>query len=251
MERMHSTAGRPVQPQVTIRYTLNGQEYAMRVDKFPFLIGRDSASAQLVLPDATVSRAHGRLVCRNGAVLLENMSRTNPTTLNGQIMEGPVELSSGDQAYMGICKLVFHIRQPAQTARPERRAPVYPKEEYPEERPRPARRQTPEPRPVRQSPPEYLEREYPEEEPRPVRRAPERRAEAPRMTEEPPAPEPRPVRHERRTASQPEAPAREPRRTAQESGSERDKNMLILLTAAGLVIALILAGFTMFITIFS
>ena len=71
------------------------------------------------------------------------------------------------------------------------------------------------------------------------------------MTEEPPAPAPRPVRHERRTASQPEAPAREPRRTAQESGSERDKNMLILLTAAGLVIALILAGFTMFITIFS
>ena len=95
---------------VTIRYVGNGHEAAVQVDRFPYLIGRDSSSVQLTLPDATVSRTHAQLTYQNGVVLLENISQTNKTSVNGCVVEQPVQLNSGDQAIMGSCRLTFEIQ---------------------------------------------------------------------------------------------------------------------------------------------
>jgi len=97
-------------PLVTIRYAANGQESVAQVDQFPCLIGRDSSSVQLALPDATVSRVHARLTCQDGAVLLENISTTNKTAVNGQFIESPVPIHTGDQAILGSCRLFFEIQ---------------------------------------------------------------------------------------------------------------------------------------------
>lgn len=114
MER-ESVSGSGV--QITIRYIVGGQEFIAQVDHFPFLIGRDSASVQLALPDATVSRVHARLICQDGAVLLENISATNKTAVNGRVISAPAELNSGDRAVMGSSQLVFGIEWPVESGK--------------------------------------------------------------------------------------------------------------------------------------
>ena len=94
---------------VTIRYVANNQEDTVQVDRFPYLIGRDSSSVQLALPDATVSRTHARLICQDGIVMLENVSATNRTAVNGRFIDHPVPLNTGDQAILGSCKLFFEV----------------------------------------------------------------------------------------------------------------------------------------------
>lgn len=95
---------------VTIHYTLNDRETVVQADQFPYLIGRDSSSVQLALPDAAVSRIHAQLTYQNGVVLLENISKTNKTSVNGQVIEQPVQINNGDQAVMGSCRLTFEIQ---------------------------------------------------------------------------------------------------------------------------------------------
>lgn len=103
----------PAGVQVTIRYQAGGQELAVQADRFPYLIGRDSSSVHLALPDATVSRVHARLTCQDGAVWLENISATNKTALNGQYIQQPVQLRTGDKAIMGSSQLLFEVQLPA------------------------------------------------------------------------------------------------------------------------------------------
>ena len=103
----------PSQPgiEVKVRYTGNGREATVQADRFPYLIGRDSTSVQLALPDATVSRIHAQITCQNGVVLLENISKTNKTSVNGRTIEQPVQINSGDQAVMGSFRLTFEIQE--------------------------------------------------------------------------------------------------------------------------------------------
>lgn len=95
-----------------IRYKVNDQESVIQVDRFPYLIGRDSSSVQLALPDATVSRTHARLTYQDGAVWLENVSTTNKTAVNGQYIQQPIQLSTGDKALLGSSQLFFEIQFP-------------------------------------------------------------------------------------------------------------------------------------------
>lgn len=110
--------------QVTLRYVVNNQESIAQVDKFPYLIGRDSSSVQLALPDATVSRIHVRLSCQDGAVWLENVSATNKTAVNGQYIQRPVQLNTGDTAILGSSQLLFDIRSCAESENAQPPEPV-------------------------------------------------------------------------------------------------------------------------------
>lgn len=103
---------------VTIRYVANNQEATVQVERFPYLIGRDSSSVQLALPDATVSRKHAQLIFQDGAVLIENISETNKTAVNGQYIDRPTPLSTGDQAILGSSKLFFDIQHIAEIVNP-------------------------------------------------------------------------------------------------------------------------------------
>lgn len=100
--------------QITIRFTVGDREATAQVNRFPFLIGRDSSSVQLALPDATVSRVHAKLIYQDGVVLIENISTTNKTVVNDRIIGAPTVLSNGDRAVMGSSRLVFEVTKPAE-----------------------------------------------------------------------------------------------------------------------------------------
>lgn len=142
---------------VTIRYVTNNQEATVQVEQFPYLIGRDSSSVQLALPDATVSRKHAQLIYRDGAVLIENISETNKTAVNGQYIDRPTPLSSGDQAILGSSKLFFDIQPIAKPAAPEAETSVTEALPVPEqdesEKSEPAPKEPDPPRPVQSDAP--------------------------------------------------------------------------------------------------
>ncbi len=69
-------------------------------------LGRDSA-CDIVLPAASVSRRHARIIRRNGRYLLEDLDSTAGTLLNGRPVRGSALLSDGDRIEIGGCLLVF------------------------------------------------------------------------------------------------------------------------------------------------
>lgn len=71
-------------------------------------IGRDEARCQVVYQADTVSREHARLELRDGALLLTNLSTTNPTYLNDKPVS-QVEVQAGDKVRIG--EVVFRVRQ--------------------------------------------------------------------------------------------------------------------------------------------
>ncbi len=72
-------------------HTLEGAEVTM---------GR-SASAGLVINDASVSRQHAKFTCRDGAWWIEDLGATNRTLLNGGQIDGSARLSPGDRLRLG------------------------------------------------------------------------------------------------------------------------------------------------------
>ncbi len=63
------------------------------------------------LGSATVSRLHARLTLREGGWVLQNESKTNPTSVNGRPLQGNSEgtpLRDGDRIEMGEVVLLFH-----------------------------------------------------------------------------------------------------------------------------------------------
>jgi hypothetical protein len=83
--------------------TLVGIQGAVQGQSFPVppngvIIGRDAASAQVVIPDPHVSRRQAQ-IRRNaqGQFVLVNLSQTNPTLVNGQPVTAEHVLQAGDR----------------------------------------------------------------------------------------------------------------------------------------------------------
>jgi len=83
--------------------TLVGVQGAVQGQSFPVpptgvIIGRDAASAQVVIPDPHVSRRQAQ-IRRNaqGQFVLVNLSQTNPTLVNGQPVAAEHVLQPGDR----------------------------------------------------------------------------------------------------------------------------------------------------------
>lgn len=70
-------------------------------------IGRAPGSA-IVLPDPTVSREHAVIRFRDGEFILQNLSRTNPATVEGTAVAEPVALTDRARMMVGTTQLVFH-----------------------------------------------------------------------------------------------------------------------------------------------
>jgi pSer/pThr/pTyr-binding forkhead associated (FHA) protein len=77
-------------------------------------IGRQSGppESHVRLPAPTVSRLHARLRFEGGGWRIENLSQTNPLSLNGQPLADATAspLHDGDQLEVGEYVLVFHER---------------------------------------------------------------------------------------------------------------------------------------------
>ena len=72
-----------------------------------WIIGRDPDEADFVLEDATVSRKHARIFKTEDGFFLKNLSRINPTLINGDFHEDQILLSEGDLIQVGDTEFRF------------------------------------------------------------------------------------------------------------------------------------------------
>jgi DNA-binding winged helix-turn-helix (wHTH) protein len=70
------------------------------------VLGRDD-SADVVLPETTVSRRHARITCGNGGATLEDLGSQNGTWVNEQRVTAPVPLTDGDRIRLGLALVTF------------------------------------------------------------------------------------------------------------------------------------------------
>jgi predicted component of type VI protein secretion system len=75
-------------------------------------IGRD-VSNDIVINDAEVSRHHARLTRQVGGYMMEDLSSTNGTFVNGQRLIGPRPLSRGDNVGLGETVVLGYEQVPS------------------------------------------------------------------------------------------------------------------------------------------
>lgn len=79
-----------------------------------------STDADVTIPHPTVSRPHLAISPGSSGYLVEHLSRTNPTRVNGSPIHGPTPLSDGDALVIGTVIASFHDL----SARDRRQGPV-------------------------------------------------------------------------------------------------------------------------------
>ena len=82
----------------------DGTERTVEVDGTPLDLGR-SPDNRLVIPDARVSRRHGRLQARRGALVYTDLGSTNGSRVNG-IRVDEIRAGPGDRVQVGDTVLV-------------------------------------------------------------------------------------------------------------------------------------------------
>jgi FhaA, N-terminal domain/FHA domain len=95
----------PPAPRAVLRAVAHdGREQTIEVDGTPLTIGR-AADNTLVLADGRVSRHHGRLQARRGALVYTDLGSTNGSRVNG-IRVDEIVLGQGDRLQVGDSVLV-------------------------------------------------------------------------------------------------------------------------------------------------
>lgn len=81
---------------------IDGDE-SVTIDKPVIIVGRESELKGLLSHKAYVSRQHARLTIVAGKVFIENLSKTNKTFINNELIAGnkPTELQNGDEIGLG------------------------------------------------------------------------------------------------------------------------------------------------------
>jgi hypothetical protein len=88
------------------------------------ILGREHATADLVIPDPGVSRRHARVQAQNGDVIVEDLGSSNGTYVNGHRISGPVEVGAGDELQVGDTLLGVQRGAPTTAVmQPRRSAP--------------------------------------------------------------------------------------------------------------------------------
>ena len=91
---------------------LSGAEHDLVLDiasGFDQVVGRD-ASADITVPDPTMSRRHARITHDPGGVWLEDLGSTNGTYINGHRLLDRCRLRDGDEVRIGKAVAVFRER---------------------------------------------------------------------------------------------------------------------------------------------
>ncbi len=83
-----------------------GKRWIVKMDKFPFVIGRDEA-CQLTLSSTIVSREHAKIVRFNDVFYLDDLQSTNGTLLNGRKITEKSRLQESD--IINICDFKFKL----------------------------------------------------------------------------------------------------------------------------------------------
>lgn len=72
-----------------------------------WIVGRDPDEADFVIEDSTVSRKHARITRAPEGIYLKNLSRINPTLVNGEMHEDRILLKEGDRVQVGNTTFLF------------------------------------------------------------------------------------------------------------------------------------------------
>jgi type III secretion system YscD/HrpQ family protein len=72
-----------------------------------WIVGRDPEESDFVIEDTTVSRKHAHLTRSSDGILLENLSRVNPTLVNDEEIGEPYLLKEGDRVQIGNSVFLF------------------------------------------------------------------------------------------------------------------------------------------------
>ena len=70
-------------------------------------------SAELQLEHASVSRRHATLAISEGAIMLADLGSHNGTRINGELVDNPRSIASGDVVTIGEVVCVVHVSEPA------------------------------------------------------------------------------------------------------------------------------------------
>ena len=99
--------------------------HRVEVKRFPFVIGR-RRGLDLTIPDEAISRMHAQITERDGKLLLRDLGSLNGTTINGDEVDGELELRNGD--LLQFADIIAHVHayevnnvRPALPTAPERR----------------------------------------------------------------------------------------------------------------------------------
>lgn len=76
----------------------------------PNILGR-SQESDVLLQEKTISRKHAVVRVEDGVFILENVSETNVTKVNGVAIERPIPLSDGDTVELAAVRISFHDLQ--------------------------------------------------------------------------------------------------------------------------------------------
>ena len=99
-----------------------------------WLVGRDPDSCQLLVEEPAVSRKHLRCRSTDEGIVIENLSTTNPTLINGKEFKEPTLIQNGDTLMLGSGVFRFYSATEAEVIQPEEEkaseeAPVEPEPE--------------------------------------------------------------------------------------------------------------------------
>jgi hypothetical protein len=81
----------------------------------PTVVGRDPASAQLVIDDPEASRRHASLAPGGAGLTVEDLGSTNGTFVNGERIEGSRDAAAGDEIRIGTT--VLEVQSTAEVTR--------------------------------------------------------------------------------------------------------------------------------------
>ena len=93
-------------------YIGDGIEKNLLMEKFPYIIGKNSSIADGILLAETVSRVHARILRENDTLFLEDHNSTNGTYLNGHLipMNTRMVLQEGDHLIFATEEYVLRSR---------------------------------------------------------------------------------------------------------------------------------------------
>ena len=80
-------------------------EYTLLKQEVSLGRGEDN---DIVIPHASVSRAHARLARRDGSFVLTDLNSTNGSYVNNQPVQGSVVVSNGSEVRFGDIRFVLH-----------------------------------------------------------------------------------------------------------------------------------------------
>lgn len=95
-----------------VRVTISGPNAADRCPEFTkpeITIGRRPTN-DVVVPDASASGAHARVLVTGGALTILDLDSTNGTAVNGAAVQGPRLLDEGDTVEIGDYRLQFSLQ---------------------------------------------------------------------------------------------------------------------------------------------